>query len=229
MKGKYRDAGSAVEIESILAEDISSQCIMWQNIEGERVIYSIKKIEKSEDDKLVTFQIKNYQNDFILDRPVYVKLKFRGTMFRSSIAKLSGSLVTLNFPLVADVKTIELREEVRINFDLSEERFITIGMLHNGKWNKEQALKFQLLDISESGVCVLVTDENKNYLQNSKVLAITHLGSMELSMPVFMIQKYASKFRYRKNGKGYFRIRIGFKLKDKIKKEILAAYLNSSV
>ena len=229
MKGKYRDADSLVEIDSILTESTTQECIIWQNILGQRVIYNILNIEKSENGKEVDFQLKNYQNDFEPSEAIYVKLKYRGTMFRSKMAKMIGDKVTLRFPLVADVKTIELRSEARTFFDLNEERFLSLAVLHNGIIQKEQIIKLQVIDISESGLCVLVSDKNKNFIQSSLILVLTHLGSEELNKPISLSQKYSSKFRYRKNGKGYFRIRVGFELQEKLKKSILSEFIYANV
>ena len=229
MQGKYRDAGSTVEIDSILAGGVTKNCLIWQNIEGERVIYIIKHITKSEDGKLVTFQIADFQNDFIQDEAVYVKLNYRGTMFRSSITKISKNLITLNFPLVVDVKTIELRGEPRISFDLSDEYFVSLGVIHDGKWQKEQVLRFPVVDISESGVCLLVSDQNKNFLKNSLVLIITHLGGVELDKPVSLEQKYSTPFRYRKNGKSFFNIRVGFSLSEKLPQDKISAFMDEAI
>lgn len=228
MKGKYRDAESNIEIDSILAEDVTAECLIWQNLEGERVVYKIKKVDKSEDGKIVTFRIIDYNEDFDSHGPVYVKLSYRGTMFRSSIATINKNEISLNFPLFADVKTIEMRGEPRIGFDLKIEKFVTIGVLHLGQLQNEQSLKFQIMDISESGLCVLVSDKNKNFLTNSLNLALIQLGGLELDNPIILSQKYSSPYRYRKDGKSIYCIRVGFELEEKITKNQIKIFIDES-
>lgn len=225
MKGKYRDADSNQEIESILSEQVTEGCLIWQNIGGERVIYKIKNIEKSEDGKEIKFQILKYLDDFDLSGPIYVKLSYRGTMFRSEITDVRAGVLHLKFPLAADVKTIEMRGEPRISFDLNEDRFATLGVMHDGQWHKEQTLKFQVVDISESGICLLVSDVNKNYLKNSLTLAMIKLGAVELHLPILLTQCYSIPFRYRRKGKSVYAIRVGFKFESKISTKLINEFI----
>lgn len=225
MKGKYRNADSVVEIDSILDEKITEDCLIWQNLFGERVVHQIYKIEKDEENRVLKCRIQDYNLKFDTKQPVYIKLDYRGTMFKTQVRSINNDVIHLNYPLGEDVKTIELRGEPRTNFNLKDEKYISMGVLHDGKLQNEQKLLFQLMDISESGLCVLVSDQNKNYLKSSLVLALSHLGDIELPYPLLLEQKYSTPYRYRKDGKNFFAIRVGFELSQKFEENILNEFL----
>jgi hypothetical protein len=128
MQGKYRDAQSLSEIESILNTMGAEDGVVWQNHWGERRVYDIESIEFLEMNKEVRLRVSGYNGDFDINESIYIKLQYRGTMFKSTIVSIDGRYLTIAFPLGNDMKTVELRSESRIRCDLSEDNLVTLKL-----------------------------------------------------------------------------------------------------
>ncbi len=226
MKGKYREAESIKEIESILKVADATDCIIWQNINGERVVYDVIEVEYKEENRETKFKLNKYQNDFDARDFVYIKMKYRGTMFKTSISEILGSYITVSNPINDSVKTIELRNESRVSFDLNEETLITMSIIRKEVTKGERILRFQISDISESGICLLVSNQNRQFIEDSREIYITHLGSHKLEEPMPVIRQYTEDFRFKKLGKNSFTNRVGFKLDEKFDPRELKVFLD---
>jgi hypothetical protein len=227
MQGKYRDAESLSEIESILKEAEAEESVIWQNINGERLVYNIVTLEYREESRETRFRLEDYKSDFDESQLVYIKLKYRGTMFKAKIIQVNGTYISISNPTCETVKTIELRSEPRTPFDLEEDKLITLTIIRNELAQKDHMLRFQVVDISESGICLLVSNQNKRFMEESFEMYITHLGKIELKKPIPLQRQYIKDFRYKKLGKNVFSNRIGFKLTIKFEPTELTDFLKS--
>jgi hypothetical protein len=225
MQGKYRDAQSISEIESILKEAKPDECVIWQNVDGKRVVYDIVSLEYIEESRETKFKLNLYRMDFVNTELVYIKLKYRGTMFKANIVQQYGSYITIGNPSHESVKTIELRAEPRIAFDLEEDTLITLTITRNELAQKDHILRFQVVDISDSGICLLVSNQNKKFMEDSTEMYITHLGPIKLQEKIPLEKQYIRDFRYKKSGKNIFSNRVGFKLTLKFDPSDLASFL----
>lgn len=227
MKGKYREAESVNEVESILKEAVANDSVVWQNLDGKRVVYEITSLEFIEESRETKLRLNNYKGDFDPDELVYLKLNYRGTMLKSTILDQRGSYITISNPSTQAVKTIELRSEQRIPLDIEEEKLITLTITRGELAQKEHVLRFQVVDISESGICLLVSNQNKKFMEESSEVYITHLGPNKLEEPIAVSRLYIKDFRFKKLGKNVFSNRVGFKLSEKFCPEELHDFLKN--
>ena len=150
-------------------------------------------------------------------------------MFRSTIHALGKSKISLKYPKPLDVKTIELRKFPRISFDPNKECFVTLSFRNFSVGQDDYELNFQLLDISQNGLCLIVSTQNKSLMQDySYDLYLTHLSNTEISTPIELEKKYIEPFRYRKNGKSVFSLRVGMKLLKKLDKDTMDNFVKEN-
>ena len=213
MKGEYRNALSNKEIESILNEVENGETMIWQNINDKRIVYNISKMEYNPEKKQFIVKVKAFGDNFDLNSWVYFKVDYRSTLFKSKIEKINGSYITVGYPELEFVKTVELRSCPRTNVSLENEVLaeLLIKQYASGKLS-EHILKFQIFDISEKGICLLVSGENKGFMDEAAEFHIQKLGKIELKNSYILIRRHIQDFRYRKNGKNHHVKRMGFEL-----------------
>lgn len=228
MHGKYRDANSSKEVDSILKEAGPRECLVWQNLTGERNLYYVKNVTYDNDEKVLEFELKDFGGDFSLKDYVYIKLEYRGTMLKTYINRIEKSTVYIKYPDEVNVKTVELRREKRTEFKLNEEILVTIRIRQTNNQSKDQILKFQLMDIAQTGLSVLVSNANKLYIENALEMKLTHIGAIRLKKPLELKMMYMQDYRHKVRGKSQFSNRAGFKLVDEFLMDELLGFLENS-
>jgi hypothetical protein len=207
----FKDTDSFMEIDAILKSSNESTTILWQNKEeSKRVVYGISKLKYNETIQTVQFYVKDYDYDMEEDKVVYIKLSFRQTVFKGEIVSIEGNVVTIYFP--KDVKAQELRSSPRKEFRVKDEKNVILKIAPKASSDKSIDLIFKVLDISREGICLVVSDNNRQYLKNTEKHLLTHLGEIELPEGVFLELKYIQKYRYRHLGQLYIVNRAGFQL-----------------
>jgi hypothetical protein len=207
----FKDTDSYIEIDSILKNSDESTTILWQNKEDEkRAVYAISKLTYNETIQTIQFSIKDYQFDMNPKKVVYIKLSYRQTVFKGEVVSIEGDIVTIYFP--KDVKAQELRSSPRQEFRVKDDKNVILKIAPKVESDKSIDLIFKVLDISKEGICLVVSDNNRQYLKNTKKHLLTHLGEMELPKGVFLELKYIQRYRYRHLGQLHIVNRAGFQL-----------------
>ena len=225
MQGKYREAVSSAELESIFSSEELEDCMIWQNIYGQRNVYEVQDIELKLESKELRLKVKNYKNDFTTQEPLYLKLNYRGTLVKADIISESGSYITIDFPDIKSTQTIESRSEVREYFDLADDVLVTLLIKKPTKGQIDHVLRFQIADISNSGICLIISNQNKKFMEDATEMFITYLGSVKLEKPISIQRLYIKDFRYKKLGKNLFSGRCGFRLASEFVPGELAGFL----
>lgn len=207
----FKDTDSYLEIDAILKNSNESTTILWQNKEeSKRVVYGISKLKYNETIQTIQFYVKDYDFDMEEDKVVYIKLSYRQTVFKGEVVSIEGNVVTIYFP--KDVKAQELRSVPRKEFRVKDEKNVILKIASKETSDKSIDLIFKVLDISKEGICLVVSDNNRQYLKNTEKHLLTHLGEVELPKGVFLELKYIQKYRYRHRGQLHIVNRAGFQL-----------------
>ena len=130
----------------------------------------------------------------------------------------------LFIPTQADVKTLELRTFPRTIFNLKDKKMVTINVVNKLGGQREHFLRFRIYDISKQGLCLLVSNQNKNLISQSSELYVTQIGGIILSQPIKMERRHISEFRYKHLGKNIFSNKIGFQLEQLFNSEDLRSF-----
>ena len=210
---KFRDTTSVKNITSLIKNTAPENSVVWQTINGNRVVYAVDEIQLNEVLKTLKLVIKDFEHNLLVDEIIYIKLSYRETLFKARVINLSGNVLSLYLP--TEVKTRELRASERFKFKPKDGKFLTFN-ISNKQTTIVQKMKVKVVDISDQGLSVLLSAENKNFLSNASKIELTYLGYIELMFPLKADIKYIQHLKYRDAGKVVFANRAGLMLEKKI-------------
>lgn len=218
---KFRDTESLIDIQSLLRGTTAQETIVWQTHSktGQRIKYCVSEFDFIEPAQTVELKLKDFKNDLDMYETIYIKLSFRDTVFKADIINIRGDMLSIFVPI--HVKTQELRSFARKKFKPKDDKVVTFSMANDITFGARQSLSFQVVDISQIGVCILISDKNKQLIETSDELYITQLGAFELPEPVQIDLKYLSRIRFRSKGKTKLSNRAGISFSQKIPENFL--------
>lgn len=177
----YRSSEEYREILRILQKSTALQeNLIWQSHALGKTVVPIHYLEIDfiSREVLVNFNSEHYRLDPKL--PLYVKLGYRTSVFKVSEYRQGHDSVYFSFPEL--IKTQELRFNPRQNFRASQEKFVTLKSLNSNDAGSE--LKVRAMDVSETGLGLVVSDQNRHFLKNNRILWVTGLQESKLDHPV---------------------------------------------
>jgi hypothetical protein len=192
----YRSSSEYREILRILQKSTTLQeNLMWQSHALGKTVIPVQYLEIDfiSREVLVNFNSEHYRLDPEL--PVYVKLGYRTSVFKISEYRQGNDSIYFSFPDV--IKTQELRFYPRHKFRPAQEKFVTLRSLSVKDTGSE--LKVRAMDVSETGLGLVVSEQNRHFLKNNRILWITGLQDSNLDNPVlaevvYMNQEIDPKF-----------------------------------
>lgn len=224
MLNNFRTTNSFREISKLLknSENVKDS-ILWQNSSGKRYIFQIEDIELNERFMSFAATVNRKMFPFFTTMSqTYCKLSYRDTAFKVSILNIIDNKVTFNLP--AEVKTLELRGNPRRKFKPSEGKFVTIQVASELLSSATQALKFQVIDISETGISLVVSNKNMKYFESGLSLNVTTLMDHKLVVKQSVELVYSQQFKFKNRGKVTSAYRVGLKFNSAITESQLAFF-----
>lgn len=153
--------------------------------------------------------------------PLYVKLEHRSSVFK--ITQFAEGINSLHFSFPETLKTLELRSERRFEFAEGEREISlkpSLNLLNSDSGNE---IKVRLVDLSLSGVGLLLSENNRSFIKKNKFLWLTEIDGHRLYDPILAEVVYVTSDDegkiYRRKEKA---LRVGLKLSSTIPKEILS-------
>lgn len=177
----YRSTTEYREILRILQKATTLQeNILWQSHALSKTVIPIQYIEIDfiSREVLVNFTSEHYRIDPEL--PLYVKLGYRTSVFKITEFRQNQNSIYFSFPDV--IKTQELRGQPRHKFRPAQDKFVTLRS-STGRENGSE-LKVRAMDVSETGLGLVVSEQNRNFLKNNRILWVTGLQDANLDYPV---------------------------------------------
>lgn len=176
----YRSSNDYREILRILQKASSLQeNFLWQTHSMGRTIIPIShfEIDFVGREVVMVFDPRRFKLDPEL--PLYVKLDYHSSVFKVMDFRQIGDAIHFTFP--EELKTLELRDTKRHVFLPNEEKAVSLKPSLPGK-NSDNApeLFFRTVDISTNGLGLLVSEANRSFLKNNRILWITRLGDESL-------------------------------------------------
>lgn len=176
----YRSSSEYREILRILQKSTSDQDnILWQSQSTGKTIVPVQYLEIDfiSREVMVNFSSEHHRLDPEL--PLYVKLDYRGTVFK--INNFRQNLNSINFSFPEVIKTQELRGKPRHTFKAAQDKFVKLkSTMSSGAIDGGSELNVRALDISENGLGLIVSEQNRNFLKNNRILWVTGLENMNL-------------------------------------------------
>ncbi len=200
------------EILRILQRSSSLQDnLLWQSLPVGKNVVMIKHFE-------INFVERGLQIFYDTDKykihpqiPIFTKLSYNSSIFKVSHYHLSKDTIAMQLP--TQMKTLELRSSTRRKFSELMDKHISLKpSLNNLHREMGSELQVRVIDISEYGIGLLVSEQNRKFFKNNPVLWITKLQNMELQFPIMAEVAYISlDAEYQPNRKTK-EIRVGLKL-----------------
>lgn len=208
----YRSSLESREILRILQKSTTSgENFLWQSHALGKTIVPIHhfEIDFVAREVVITFDASRFSLDKNL--PLYVKLDYRTSVFKVTSYREARNQLHFQFP--KEVKTLELRAYPRHQFRPDQERIVAIKPSLSGNRDSGSELSIRVLDISQYGLGVLVSEHNRQFLKNNRILWVTQLGQHKLEHPILAEVAYINnevdaKFLVRKQKE----LKVGLKL-----------------
>jgi hypothetical protein len=198
----YRSSTEYREILRILQKATTLQeNFLWQSHVLGKTIIPMQYIEIDfiSREVMVSFNSEHYRVDPEL--AIYVKLDYRTSVFKVTDYRQVQNVLHFSFPEL--IKTQELRTFPRHSFKPSQDKFVTLRSSSPNMREGGGELKVRAMDISQFGLGLVVSEQNRNFLKNNRVLWITGLQDQVLDHPVLAEVIYINsevdpKFMYKK-------------------------------
>ena len=206
---EYREILRILQKSSVLQENI-----FWQSQASSKNIIPIQfmEIDFIAREVVINFDSDNF--NIIHDQPFFVKLGYRTSVFKVVSYRLDNH--SLSFPFPDVIKTQELRSSHRMAFNENQEKFVVLkSSVGNSPTDFGSELKVRVLDISSSGLGIMISEQNRSFLKNNRLLWITSLQDHHLPRPLmaevaYMNSEVDSKFHTKKQKT----LKVGLKISD---------------
>lgn len=180
----YRSSTDYREILRILQKATTDQeNFLWQSHALGKTVVPIQYIEIDfiQREVHVTFSSEHYRID--PDLALYVKLGYRTSVFKIADYRQSQNSIYFTFPEL--IKTLEFRKQPRHKFKPTQDKFVILRSSGNAPYKETGSeLKVRVMDASENGLGLVVSEQNRNFLKNNRILWITGLQDHSLNYPV---------------------------------------------
>ena len=222
----YRSSTESREILRILQKStVLQENIFWQPLFQGKTIVPIQFMEIDFISREVVLNFNSESYIINNHRPIYVKLEYRGSVFK--VTDYKKKLNSLSFALPEHVKTQELRGCPRHSFKAEQEKFVTLkSSLKDSTSELGGKLNVRAMDISEYGLGLVITEQNRNFLKNNRILWITGLQDTQLSSPIpaevmYLNSEVDSKFQIKKQKT----LKVGLKVPDSFPEAIYRRFI----
>lgn len=222
----YRSSTDYREILRILQKASSLQDnFLWQSHAIGRTVIPVHhfEIDFVTREVVVYFDTQKYLVDTQL--PLYVKLDYHTSVFKVMDYRTTIESVHFSFPI--EVKTQELRALPRHAFRPQADRAVSLKPTLTGL-NRESSheLQVRVMDVSESGLGLIVSEHNRSFLKNNRILWVTRVQDMPLLYPVlaevvYINNEVEAKYQIRKVKE----MKVGLKLSGSIPPEIYHKFI----
>jgi hypothetical protein len=227
LQDKYRSSTEYREILRILQRATTLQeNIVWQSDALGRNIISIQhfEIDFVAREVVIYFDSQRFRLDPEL--PLYVKLDYKTSVFK--VAHYRVGQHTLHFAFPEEVKTLELRAQERTAFATEKEKFVGLRSSNISSSQKESGteMKVRVMDVSPQGLGLIVSEQNRSFLKNNKILWITRLQEKALPYPILAEVVYINnEVDHRLQNRRVKELKVGLKLSGLIPEDKFQTFI----
>jgi hypothetical protein len=219
----YQISSSGQDILKILQQvEEQKSSLMWQNYLTHRTIFNIQKVEVSEINQELRVLFNGHDKKIDANFPVYIKMALRDLIFKGEVTDKDNEGVLLKLP--SEIRMREFREHVRTQFHFGEKFVIAQPLAKDLHCERKPQFKVHLVDISQIGLGLYITDANLHLFRRGEVLQFLEIDSVKLKAPLLGEVAYIKKEEHPTMRRVYL-YRVGIKLKKELSAEILAKLL----
>lgn len=197
--------------------------LVWQNLKSHRALYSIVNITFENEGENARLSTLGGGVSLDVKRPVFVKISFRGSVFKAEIAYLDGDDIVIKIP--EEIQVGEFRKHKRKNFQYQDERLVTLAFKSDFFQTARFHLNVRLMNLSPAGLGLLTSHQNKEVFGGNQEIFLQSLCSERLVEPIKLDIVHSSSVRFRSQGRDISGVRFGAKLETLLEKDFLAEFL----
>lgn len=226
MMDKFKDAFSFDEVHSILKSSTAPETLVWQNKGSERNIFKLSYFKYFESIQTLELHLRNYDDSLMVDETIYVKLSYRDAVFKGHIVSLEKDILTLYVP--TELKAIDLRASKRLEINVKDKKKVSLNIGTFENPHKSNELDFIVTSLSPSGLCIVVSDNNKSLFENNDMYELTRIGDrVILNTPIGLRRCWTQRYRYREGGKLFVAYRSGFEFNSDLDENLINQFINN--
>ena len=221
---KYEISKDRDEILKTIRESSSdNRNILWQNKGDGRVILDIFDFKIDPIKEIIRFNVLD-PNSIEDGKPLYIKLSHRNMIFKGSLITKSVKGIFVRIP--DQIKLEELREHKRYAFEATEKRQVLLE-IDSSIENIKEHLNINLLDVSQSGLGIIVSPQDHDKVIRSSQVNLSTLGYFDFKSHFSMDPVYKSRFQMDINGQMKDVCKIGFRFQEFLPEQLLKDFIRS--
>lgn len=155
--------------------------------------------------------------------PLYVKLDYRSSIFKITEFQVGTNVIACQLP--TEIKALELRTNPRHRFADNQEKFVSLKPSLTAMETTNE-IQVKVADISTYGLGLVVSENNRAYMKNNRILWVTRLQDIDLQYPILAEVVYISNESESKFGKRK-EVKVGLKLSGVFPPRIYQDFLNN--
>lgn len=216
----YRSSVEYKEILRLLQRaSTDRENFVWQTRPSHRSVLPIDRLEIDFVAREVCLKLLNPNHNLDPDLPLFVKLDHRSSVFKVTQYKVEKG--TLHFSFPQEIKTLELRQHPRTVFHPNRDKTVSLRPSLGNHRDSGNGLNVRVMDVSNYGMGLIVSEQNRAFVKNNPIVWITHLDQVQLHYPVLAEVVYMSSETNRKQKD----LKIGLKISGVLPKENLSKFL----
>lgn len=199
----------------------------WQSpkLTSEREMARIVQIYVDERFEKVIFR---FSGLIEVDRfqPIYIRLSYRNLIFRlmPDEYKVRGDKLICNYPKIA--RALEERRGERYILPIDEGASLSLKRVERSVREMTYDLELRILDVSKSGLGILISGQNSDYLRAHDLIWLRSVEQKVLDNPILGTVCYVSRHGYfLKRGD----MRVGISLNMPLKEENFSRLIKKSI
>lgn len=219
----YRSSVEHREILRILQKSTTlEENILWQSNALGKTVVPVHHFEIDFVSREVVIYYDAHLHRVDSNLTLYVKLDYRTSVFKVNDFRFGQN--SIHFPFPAEIKTQELRTLPRVHFRPQQDKYVTLKASTTSTLSKDSgaSLTVRALDISEYGLGLMISENNRSFIKNNRILWVTSLQGESLQYPILAEVMYINteidpKFQITKKQKD---LKVGLKLSGIIPEDI---------
>lgn len=222
----YRTCEDFREILRILQKSSSSQeNFLWQSDSFSKNVVKIHQFEIDFVARGVVMYFDGEPANVNSELPIFVKLEYRETVFKILDFKVSGNVVTFSIP--KDLKTLELRTHSRVQITEQSNKYASLKpSLQSIGRDTNSEMQMRVIDVSERGVGLLVSEHSRSFLKNNRILWLTRLQDQTLEYPILAEVVYISAEADKGMKRKQKDLRVGLKLSGPLSADSISTFVS---
>lgn len=216
---EYREILRILQKSSALQDNF-----LWQSMSVGKNIVKIHHFEIDFVSRGLQIYFDGSRSKIDLKLPLFVKLDYRSSIFKITEFQVTQNCISCLLP--KEIKALELRSNPRHRFSDGQEKFVSLKPSLNAGIEIGSEIQVKVADISTYGLGLVISESNRSFMKNNRILWVTKLQDVELQYPilaevVYIATESEAKFGKRKE------LKVGLKLSGVFPPRIYQTFLNT--